>query len=331
MENKKKISLNNLRPMLIKEILVEHTDEDHFMTVSDIINTLESDYGISTSRKTIYEDIDMLLEAGFDIECVKGPKNINKYHFLNRAFDVVELRVLIDAIESLKFLPLAKSKALVKKITRLAGPSAEYLINTEDASLHPRTENNQIYYIIDTINKAILQNKQITFRYYEYLTSSKKALKNDGKAYTVSPYRLICCNDFYYLIGFSDKHLKVTAFRVDRICSTPKLLELKRVPEPVDLYVETYIRESFHMKSGESDLITLEFDSSVIDAMVDRFGQDMDITFISKTRCSAKVYAQANNVFFAWIFGFEGKVRIKAPTDIQYQYVRMVSREMARL
>ena len=104
-----------------------------------------------------------------------------------------------------------------------------------------------------------------------------------------------------------------------------------RVPEPKDLYVETYIRESFHMKSGESDQITLEFDSSVIDAMVDRFGQDMDITFISKSRCSVNVNAQANNIFFAWIFGFEGKVRIKAPTDIQYQYVRMVSREMARL
>ena len=331
MENKKKLSINNLRPMLIKEILAERTDEEHFMTVSDIIQALETDYGISTTRKTLYEDIDMLVESGFDIECVKGPKNINKYHYLTRSFDIVELRILIDAIESLKFLPLAKSKALTKKITRLAGPSAEYLISCGDVSLHPRTENNQIYYIVDTINKAILQNKQITFRYYEYLTSSKKALKNDGKAYMVSPYRLTCCNDFYYLIGFSDKHLKVTAFRVDRICSTPKIIDLKRVPEPADLYVETYIRESFHMKSGESDQITLEFDSSVIDAMVDRFGQDMDITFISKTKCSANVCAQVNNVFFAWIFGFEGKVRIKAPMDIQYQYVRMVSREMARL
>lgn len=331
MGNEKKLNLNNLRPMLVKEILSEHTDEDHFITVNDIIDILSSDYGINTTRKTVYEDIDMLLESGFDIECVKGLKNTNMYHILTRAFDLVELRVLIDAVESLRFLPLSKSKSLVKKLTRLAGPSSDYLINSGNAALHPRTENNQIYYIIDTINKAMLDHKQIAFRYYEYLTSSKKALKNDGKAYTVSPYRLTCCNDFYYLIGFSEKHMKVTAFRVDRICSTPTITEISCVPEPNDLYVESYIRESFHMMSGETEEIFLEFDSSVIDAMADRFGHEMDITSISKTTCRALVNAQPNNVFFSWIFGFEGKVRIKAPTSIQNQYIKMVSKEMARL
>ena len=331
MERAKKSSLTSLRPMLIKEILSEYTDEDHFITVNDIIERLNSDYGISTTRKTVYDDIDMLMESGFDIECVKGLKNTNMYHILTRAFDLVELRVLIDAVESLRFLPLAKSKILVKKLTRLAGPSSDYLASSGNAALHPRTENNQIYYIIDTINKAMLNNKQITFRYYEYLTSSKKALKNDGKAYTVSPYRLTCCNDFYYMIGFSEKHMKVTAFRVDRICSTPEIIKISRVPEPNDLFVESYIRESFHMKSGETEEILLEFDSSVIDAMTDRFGHDMDITSISKTTCRALVNAQPNNVFFSWIFGFEGKVKIKAPASVQSQYIKMVSREMARL
>ena len=239
MESKKKISLNNLRPMLIKEILVEHTDEDHFMTVSDIINTLESDYGISTSRKTIYEDIDMLLEAGFDIECVKGPKNINKYHFLNRAFDVVELRVLIDAIESLKFLPLAKSKALVKKITRLAGPSAEYLINTEDTSLHPRTENNQIYSIIEKLSKAITSNRQVVFKYSEHLTSSKKPLKRESLEYQVSPYRLVCYHNYYYLIAYSEKDLQTLAFKTDCICDIPEILLKDSIPEPKGFSMES--------------------------------------------------------------------------------------------
>jgi hypothetical protein len=94
------------------------------------------------------------MESGFDIECVKGIKNTNMYHILSRAFDLVELRVLIDAVESLRFLPLAKSKGLVKKLTRLAGPSSDYLAISGNAALHARTENNQIYYIIDTINKA---------------------------------------------------------------------------------------------------------------------------------------------------------------------------------
>lgn len=327
----KKINSNNLRLLFIKEILSERTDEDHFISVNDIIEILNSNYGINTTRKTVYEDIDMLLDSGFDIECLKGHKNSNMYHMLTRTFDLVELRIMIDAVESLRFVPLAKSKDLVKKLTALAGPSSDYLNNFGNAALHPRSENNQIYYIIDTISKAIFRDQQISFIYYEFLNTSKKALKNDGKAYAVSPYRFICCNGFYYLIGFSEKHQKVAAFRVDRICSTPLIKKLSRVPEPNDLYVESYIKDSYHMMSGETEEILLEFDNSVIDAMTDHFGQKMNITSISKTTCRALVTAQPNNIFFSWVFGFEGKVRIKAPTAVQNQYLKMVSKEMARL
>ena len=147
----------------------------------------------------------------------------------------------------------------------------------------------------------------------------------------MSPYRLVCCNDYYYMLGYSEKHKKITAFRVDRICGIPEELKKKCVKEPEDLYVDKFVKESFHMKTGDKAEIVLEFDSSVIDAMVDRFGQNLDITYISKTKCRAKVDIQVNNVFFSWVFGFEGKVNIKGPSEIQDQYVRMVSREMARL
>lgn len=321
--------INNLRPMYVKEILFDHTDENHFITVNEILELLESVYGITSTRKTLYEDIDLLLSVGFDIECIKG--RMNKYHLLSRDFDIAEIRLLIDSVESLRSLPLCKSRELVKKLSRLGGPSADFLIQTGNAELYPRAENNQIYYIIDSICNAIAARKQIAFKYYEYLTSSNKVLKNNGKDYHVSPYRLVCSNEYYYLLAYSEKHAKITAFRVDRICGIPTQLNDDIVSEPDTLYVDKYIKDSVHMKSGDAEELTLDFDSSVIDAMIDRFGQDMGITFISKSECRAKVSAPINNVFFAWIFGFEGKVRIKGPHDISDRYIRMVSREMARL
>ena len=318
-----------LRPMYVKEILLDRTDEYHFITVNEIMEILESDYGCTTRRKTVYSDIDMLVETGMDIECVKG--QMNKYHVLSHEFDIAELRMLIDAIASLKSIPLSKSEALISKISKLAGPSAASLVQCNNSDLQPRTSNSKVFYIIDKINKAVVTRKQITFKYYDYLTSSNKALKNKGHAYQVSPYRLACCNDFYYLIGFSEKHKKVTAFRVDRIYGIPTVTEMDNLPEPEGFYADDYIKESIHMKRDEIKEIILEFDVSVIDAITDRFGEDLNVSFVNKSDCRATVTTPINNIFFAWIFGFEGKVQIKEPSNIRDRYIRMVSKEMARL
>lgn len=320
---------NNLRALYVKDILYKHTDEDHFLTVSEILEMLKLNYGITSIRQTIYDDIEILVKSGYDIECIKGRQN--KYHVLSREFDIAELRILIDAVESLQSIPSCQAKNLIKKLADLGGPSADFLMETVDVDARPRADNAKFNYIIDTIHHAIADKRQISFKYYEYLSSTKKALKNNGKKYEVSPYRLVCCNDYYYLLALSHDRMKVSAFRVDRISGIPTVLAKNCIPEPKDLYVNKYIRESFHMKSGEPAIITLQFDSDVMDAMVDRFGQEMDITFIGKDNCNAKVNIQVNNIFFAWIFGFEGKVQIKAPNKIRMDYVRMVSKEMARL
>lgn len=324
-------NLTNLRPMYVKEIIYANTDENHFISVNEILEILDKSYGISSSRKTIYDDIELLIMSGLDIECVKGKNNSNLYHVLSRDFEVAELRILMDSIESNRSIPISKSQLLIEKISRLAGPSADYLLQDTCIDDRPRTANPKVYYIIDTVYKAIVDRKQIAFKYYEYLSASKKVLKNKGEEYQVSPYRLVCCNDYYYMLGYSEKHKKITAFRVDRICGIPEELKKKCVKEPEYLYVDKFVKESFHMKTGDKAEIVLEFDSSVIDAMVDRFGQNLDITYISKTKCRAKVDIQVNNVFFSWVFGFEGKVNIKGPSEVEDQYVRMVSREMARL
>ena len=330
MNNEKKLKSNNsLRLMYVKEIIFEHTDEDHFITIGEISDMLQSNYGIYATRQTLYNDIELLIEVGYDIENVKSQNNM--YHVLSRDFDIAELRLMIDAVGSLRSLPLSQTLTLISKLSRLGGPSADYLQKEVCCDEIPKTENNQIYYIIDTIHHAIVQKKQISFKYYEYLTSSKKVLKNDGKNYMVSPYRLVCSNDFYYLLGYSGKHEKIAAFRVDRICGIPTIENRNIEPEPDGMTVKKFVREAYHMMSGEEATVTLEFDSSVTDAIVDRFGHDLDISFVRKGSCLAQVKTQVTPVFFAWIFGFEGKVRIRRPFNIQDQYIRMVSKEMARM
>ena len=330
MEKVRKDRLNSsLRLMYVKEIIFEHTDEEHFLTISEIMDMLKYDYQMPVTRQTLTDDIDILIEAGYDIECVKG--HTNQYHVLSRDFDIAELRILIDVVCSMKSLPHCKAKDLTKKLARLGGPSCDLLMETINIESIPRTDNSQIYYIIDAVLKAKTTNKQIAFKYYEYSTQVKKALKNGGKKYTVSPYQLVCTNEFYYLLGYSEKHKKITAFRVDRICGIPELVNEAGSSEPEEMNVEKYVSESNHMMSGDMVTVTLRFDRSVLDAIVDRFGQEMDLTFSTKNECIAKVDVALNNVFFAWVFGFDGKVMIAGPSNVQDQFIRLVSRMMARL
>ena len=320
---------NSLRTMLVRDILFEYTDETHLITISEITDILKERHGITATRQTLYDDIELLRQCDYDIECVKGRKN--KYHILSRDFDLAELLFLRDLVNSDKSISKVQTEALLKKICSLAGPSAELLLNNACIENVPKTENKKVFYIVDEIFKAISDKKQISFKYYEYLTSSGKRLKNAGKEYRISPYRLMCSNDFYYVIGYSDKHEKITAFRIDHISEIPKTINKRCIPEPDDLYTDKYTKEAMRMMTGEDAEVTLEFDSSVIGNIADHFGQDLEMSFIGKNTCKAKVKVQVNNVFFAWLFGFDGKVRLVGNKDIQEQYVRRVSKEMARL
>ena len=305
----------NLRTMFVKEILVDNTDENHFITIGEILNILNSSYGIHAVRQTIYEDIDMLIDAGYDIESVSGRNNTHMYHLVTREFEIAELRLLIDALESIRSLPLAKCNSLKKKLCKLAGPSAGYLLQNTYLNELTRTENPQFYYIIDTISYAISSKRQISFKYCEHLTSSKKPLKREGIDYQVSPYRLVCYINYYYLIAYSEKNMQLLAFRIDCICDVPEIC----------------IKDSSDIQSGKFIELSLEFDNSVADAMASRFGDDLKIITMTGSTCQAKAMVQINNAFFAWIFSFDGKVRISGPKTVCEEYIRMVSREMARL
>lgn len=319
---------NNLRPMYVKEIIFEHTDETHFITVGEILEILETSYGISSCRKTIYDDINMLIESGFDIEDVNGKNNRHLYHVLSREFEIAELLVTIGAVKSVRTLPPKKNSRLVEKLSRLAGPSADFLLQNTIDDENPKSDNNQVYYIIDLIYRAVMDKRQVVFKYYDKLTSSATELSKRSQTYQVSPYRLVYCNEFFYLLGHSNKQNKISAFRIDRINGLPTILDVECLPEPEDLSTENYIRS--HSQEKEEEVI-LDFDVSVIDSVLNRFGRDLEINYLSKTSCRAKLNIKPTNALFAWIFGFDGKVRIYGSKEVKEQYIRLVSRAMARL
>lgn len=320
---------NNLRIMFVRDILFDLTDETHLITVNEIMHILKERYDITATRQTLYDDIELLAACGIDIDCIKGRQN--KYRVLSRDFDIAELLLLRDLVKYVRSISEQQTNTLIKKICNLAGPSADFLINNACIENVPKTSNKKVFYIIDEIFKAIANKKQISFKYYDYLTSSGKRFKNSGREYRLSPYKLMCSNDFYYVIGYSEKHEKITAFRIDHISEIPKTINKHCVPEPDDLYTDKYTKEAMRMMTGDDAEVILEFDESVIGNLVDHFGQELEITCIKRSTYKAKVKVQLNNVFFAWLFGFDGKVRLVGDKSVQEQYVRRVSKEMARL
>ena len=162
-----------------------------------------------------------------------------------------------------------------------------------------KPDNEQIYYIIDAINDAINAGKQISFQYYDYTGLKKKVLKNKGEVYKLSPYKLLWCGDYYYVLGYSEKKSKVINFRVDRIASKPEILDKDIVPMPDDFDIENYTKEVFFMFSGEKVLVDLRCDNSLMKNI-------------------------SQSYFFGWVFGFNGKVQILAPESVKEQYRQMI-------
>ena len=203
-------SKNKLRQVFVLKILYEHTDENHCITIAQILQFLKDKYGIESYRKTIKEDIDLLMAAGFDIEFIKSSQNL--YHIVSREFDIAELKVLIDAVVSSKFISKAKSQQLAEKLSKLAGPyMSKELVRNIDVERRVKGDNKQLLLIVDTINTAINKKKRIAFAYFTYNIRGKER-KAQWILYKFSPYKLVWNGDYYYVVGFSDKYNDIGSF-----------------------------------------------------------------------------------------------------------------------
>lgn len=316
-------SKNKIRQVFILKVLYEHTDENHSLTIAQILKILKDDYGMDSYRKTVKEDIDLLIDAGFDIEFIKSSQN--QYHIISRDFDIAELKVLIDAVVSSKFISKTKSQELADKLSKLAGPYvAKELVRNIDVERRVKGENKQLLLIIDTINTAINEKKKIAFKYFTYDVRKDKKEKHNGYLYKFSPYKLVWNGDYYYVVGYSDKYNDIGSFRVDRISKVPDVLEEKAVPMPRAFDINTYLNSMFKMFGGEQIEVELVCDNSVMDSIIDRFGENVKVYANDMESFRIIVKVSVSHIFFSWIFGFGGKVKIKSPLNVKEDYAQMV-------
>lgn len=322
-------SKDNLRQLFLLKILYERTDEFHALSTNEIIAILSEEYGITAHRITIKDDIISFQEFG--IEVVEERKSQNYYRLISRTFSVSELKILIDAIQSAKFITANQSAELSKRIASLASchelESLNRHITVEDRY---KSQSVQSLYIVDAINTAINKEKKISFRYFSYSPTKRKVPRHGGEMYAFSPYYLVWNGDHYYTVGYSEKHKGIGSFRVDRFMEVPIIMNDAAVPMPRDFKINDYINSMLHMFNSEHMDVQLICDNSVMDNLIDKFGTGIKSSRIDKDTFRATVNVAVNHVFFSWVFGFCGKVRIARPIEVREQYAKMLEDVLMR-
>lgn len=305
-----------LKKLYVLKVLLRNTDENHKMSTQEIISALKT-YGIQAERKSIYTDIQDLQDFGIDINCEK--RRSNYYYICNREFELAELKLLVDSVQSSKFITHKKSKELIDKIKKLTSVyKAKSLQRQVNVHNRVKSMNEKIYYSIDVIHEALQLNKIIEFKYYSYDVDKKFVPRRDGETYNVIPYSLNWANERYYLVGYYDRYDEISSFRVDRMkdvkISKGNSVSLKRY-EKFDI-VE-YSNKVFGMFGGVVETVYIEFENSMINIVIDKFGEDVFIYKKNDTHFRVTVEVAITNTFFSWLFICGNKAKIIAPEYVK--------------
>ena len=261
----------------------------------------------------MYSAIEALQSSGMDIVCVKSTQN--RYFVGARLFELPELKLLVDAVESSRFITARKSERLIEKLGKLTSESYAHQLDRHiymDGTVKP--ENECIYYSVDKIHSAIQEKRQITFQYFEYTPQKEKVLKHDGYRYQFSPYVLIWSRDYYYAVGWSNKHEKLAQFRVDRMTAV-ELSNQAAVLAP-DFDPAEYVQKVFGMYSDAFRTVELLCDNETMRSVIDRFGEDVSTETVDQGHFKVTVEVAPSPPFFAWVFTFCGRIRILSPAEV---------------
>lgn len=300
---------SQIRILHLLHYLCQHTDEEHPASVAEILSFWR-EQGIVTDRRSVYGDIALLMEQGVDIVHVKG--NRNSYFLGSRMFELPEVKLLVDAVESSRFITRKKSAELIGKLASLASSHQARELNRPiymDGTAKP--DNESIYYAVDVLHTAIREKERIRFQYIEYTAQKEKVLKHGGAWYEFSPYALMWQRDYYYTVGWSERHGKLAQFRVDRMVNTEPL-EQPAVETP-EFDVADYASKVFGMYSDEIETVTLRCKNEFMRNVIDRFGDGVQTEPDGPDHFTAQVDVAPSPPFFAWVFTFAGGIQITDP------------------
>lgn len=297
-------------------ILKTMTDEEHPMTMSAIISELDK-YGVTAERKSIYDDLETLRFFGYDIV---GDDSDRYYAYFmgEREFELPELKMLVDAVCSSRFITEKKSKVLIKKLESFTSDyNAGKLERQVLVSDRVKTMNESIYINIDMIHTAIAENNQIRFKYFSYTPSKEIEYKRDGEYYYVSPWSLIWSDENYYLVAYDSMDEKIKHFRVDKMnkmCLVDAQREGAKEFKKTD--INEYYGQIFGMYSGRIERVKMEFDNELAGVVIDKFGKDVNIIKTGAKKFVVSENVRVSNQFFGWIFGLGCGAKIIGPKDV---------------
>ena len=300
----------------LSRIMLEKTDDDHMIDMSEIKTALEA-YGVTADRKSLYDDLEALRVLGVDVIGEKVGRNYY-YHVGGKQFEIAELKLLVDAIQSSKFITEKKSKELIKKLTDMASHyEATQLKRQVVVQGRVKTMNESIYYFVDDVHRAIAENKKIRFEYMKWNEQKKMVRRKDG-SYIVSPWALTWDDENYYLIAFDEEAGCIKHFRVDKLKSIEVLDELREGKEEFKAFnLAKYAKMSFGMFGGKSTKVKIAFDNEMAGVFIDRFGRDISIYPADKKGWSEiTVDVAMSDQFLGWIFALGPKVKILGPTEV---------------
>ena len=306
-----------LKLMYLIKLFEERTDVSHGLSMTDIIEAL-SEEGITAERKSIYADISALNEFGFDI--VKD--NEGKacvYKLVERDFEIAELKLLVDAVQSSKFITESKSNKLIKKIEGLAS-------NNEAKSLHRqvyvanriKTTNESVYYNVDDIQKAIAENHKVSFQYFQWNPNKEKELRHNGMRYEISPWALTWDDENYYMVGYDSKERKIKHYRVDKMLKIEIMADSKREGKALfkDMDMAVYSKKIFGMFGGVEETVVLECKNGISGVIIDRFGTEVDIIKRAADSFTVRVNVQISPQFLGWVFSLGENIKIISPDSV---------------
>lgn len=300
--------------LYILDYLRQYSHPERLVTASELQTMLESRHGIRCERKSILSDIQALQDYGVDI--ISRPGRRGGYHIASRAFELPELTLLIDAVQSSRFLTEKKSRELTKKLTALCSESDARSLLGRDMLVSGRVKsmNETIYYNVDTIQEAISQNSQICFRYFDWDINRQRAYRD--RDYTASPYGLCQDNENCYLLALSPRH-GVTSYRVDRMAQI-RLLEAERAPCPelTGKALAEHASQLFQMYSGDAVEVKLRFHRKLLNAVIDRFGRDILLIPDGDSHFVFTAKVAVSPMFLSWLIGFGDQARILYPESV---------------
>ena len=317
-----------LKLLYLMKILLEKTDETHGITMPELLTALEA-YGISAERKSIYSDIESLRQYGMDIILEKEEKNFC-YYVGSRQFELAELKLLVDSVQSAKFITAKKSNELIKKIEGLASKyEASQLQRQVYVAERVKTNNESIYYNIDMLHTAIDANSQINFQYFQWNVNKERELRKNGAVYHVSPWALSWDDENYYLIAYDSEENKIKHFRVDKmlnIAMTDEMREGKEMFEKFDIAV--YSRKLFGMFDGEEQIVKIECANYLAGVMIDRFGKDVTMIKKDEEHFVVHVKVAVSRQFLSWVMALGEGAKIIGPDTVVLQVRQEINRLM---